>query len=150
MAQGYKLVTRKVTDLKGGAAVEKVYAIPDYNGDVGMDDLCELIGARSTVSSADVKAVLDNLNFVLCLELKAGRKVQLGEFGNFRLSLSSEGAADKDSFSHGNLKKARVIFAPGSSLRNMISSVSFTSKVKTEKTDTPSGGGGEDDRPVIE
>ena len=59
MAQGYKLVTRKVTDLKGGAAQEKIYAIPDYNGHTDMDTLCVMIGARSTVSSADVKAVLD-------------------------------------------------------------------------------------------
>ena len=39
MAQGYKLVTRKVTDLKGGAAQEKIYAIPDYNGHTDMDTL---------------------------------------------------------------------------------------------------------------
>lgn len=75
MAQGYKLVTRKVTDLKGGAAQEKIYAIPDYNGHTDMDTLCVMIGARSTVSSADVKAVLDNLNFILDMELRAGRIV---------------------------------------------------------------------------
>ena len=79
MAQGYKLVTRKVTDLKGGAAQKKVYAIPDYNGYTDMETLCMTIGARSTVSSADVKAVLDNPNFVLDMELRAGRVVKLGE-----------------------------------------------------------------------
>lgn len=77
MAQGYKLVTRKVTDLKSGAAQEKVYAIPDYNGYTDMETLCMTIGARSTVSSADVKAVLDNPNFVLDMELRAGRIVKL-------------------------------------------------------------------------
>ena len=118
MAQGYKLVTRKVTDLKGGAAQEKIYAIPDYNGHTDMDTLCVMIGARSTVSSADVKAVLDNLNFILDKELRAGRIVKLGEFGNVRLSLSSNGASDKKSFTQADVKGARVIFTPGASLRN--------------------------------
>ena len=54
MAQGYKLVTRKVTDLKGGEVQEKIYAIPDYNGYIDMDTLCIMISARSAFSSVDV------------------------------------------------------------------------------------------------
>lgn len=140
MAQGYKLVTRKVTDLKGGAAQEKIYAIPDYNGHTDMDTLCVMIGARSTVSSADVKAVLDNLNFILDMELRAGRIVQLGEFGNFRLSLSSNGASDKKSFSQADVKGARVIFTPGASLRNTKSwSPSPLPKRRKTKAAAPKG-----------
>ena len=150
MAQGYKLVTRKVTDLKGGAAQKKVYAIPDYNGYTDMETLCMTIGARSTVSSADVKAVLDNLNFVLDMELRAGRIVQLGEFGNFRLSLSSKGANDKKSFTQADVKGARVIFTPGASLRNTKRLVAFTSTERKEAESGENPGGGEDDRPVIE
>jgi len=132
MAQGYKLVKRKVTDLKGGAATEKTYAIPKYNGYSDMTTLCKLISARSTVSSADVKAVLDNLNFALDVELQAGRIVQLGEFGNFRLSISSEGINSNDKFSPSKVKKARVIFTPGSSLRTTLATTSFTSQETPE------------------
>ena len=95
--------------LKGGAAQEKIYAIPDYNGHTDMDTLCVMIGARSTVSSADVKAVLDNLNFILDMELRAGRIVQLGEFGNFRLSLSSNGAV---SYTHLDVYKRQILRPP--------------------------------------
>lgn len=149
MAQGYKLVTRKVSDLKGGNVQEKVYAIPDYNGYTDMDTLCSIIGARSTVSSADVKAVLDNLNFVLDMELRAGRIVQLGEFGNFRLSLSSNGANDKKSFSAADVKGARVLFRPGAALRNTKKLVAFASTEKKEEEDAGNEGGG-GDRPEIE
>ena len=86
-----------------------------------------MIGARSTVSSADVKAVLDNLNFVLDMELQAGRIVQLGEFGNFRLSLSSEGANDKEGFDRSMIVGARVIFTPGSSLKKTLKTTNFAS-----------------------
>lgn len=151
MAQGYKLVTRKVSDLKGGAMQEKIYAIPAYNGYTDMESLCVLIGARSTVSSADVKAVLDNLNFILDVELRAGRIVQLGEFGNFRLSLSSKGANDKKSFTQADVKGARVIFTPGASLRNTKKLVAFASTEKKDETGgSDRGNPGEDDRPVIE
>ena len=115
-----------------------------------METLCMTIGARSTVSSADVKAVLDNLNFVLDMELRAGRIVQLGEFGNFRLSLSSKGANDKKSFTQADVKGARVIFTPGASLRNTKRLVAFTSTEKKEAESGENPGGGEDDRPVIE
>lgn len=146
MAQGYKLMTRKITDLKGGAVQEKVYAIAAYNGYTDMDTLCTLIGARSTVSSADVKAVLDNLNFILDLELRAGRIVQLGEFGNFRLSLSSGAADDKKSFTQADVKGARVIFTPGAALRNTRKIVAFTSAEKKEEDGET---GKEEERPEI-
>ena len=110
MAQGYKLVEKKNLGRDAAEQPTKVYAIPKYNGYTDMDTLCKMIGARSTVSSADVKAVLDNLNFVLDMELQAGRIVQLGEFGNFRLSLSSEGANDMEGFDRSMIVGARMIF----------------------------------------
>ena len=90
MAQGYKLVLRPsepgVKDSK-----KLYYAVSKSTGFTDIRRLCKLIAARSTVSSADVKAVLDNLNYVLDLELQDGRIVQLGEFGNFRITVGSEG-----------------------------------------------------------
>ncbi len=103
MAQGYKLVEKKNLGRDAAEQPTKVYAIPKYNGYTDMDTLCKMIGARSTVSSADVKAVLDNLNFVLDMELQAGRIVQLGEFGNFRL------------------------FTPGASLKKTLKTTNFAS-----------------------
>ena len=110
MAQGYKLVEKKNLGKDSAEQSTKVYAIPKYNGYTDMDSLCKMIGARSTVSSADVKAVLDSLNFVLDMELQAGRIVRLGKFGNFRLSLLIEGANDKEGFDRSMIVGARVIF----------------------------------------
>ena len=108
MAQGYKLVEKKNLGKDSAEQPTKVYAIPKYNGYT--DILRKMIGARSTVSSTDVKAVLDSLNFVLDMELQAGRIVRLGKFGNFRLSLSIEGANDKEGFDRSMIVGARVIF----------------------------------------
>ncbi|MEG1545251.1 MAG: hypothetical protein RR382_12140, partial [Tannerellaceae bacterium] len=97
MAQGFKLVQRMS---KPGVkdSEKKFYAVSKNNGTSGLKHLCKMIGARSTVSSADVKAVLDSLNFVMDMELQEGRIVQLGEFGNFRMSVSSDGVVETKDF----------------------------------------------------
>ena len=95
MAQGFKLVLRPSKPGEKDSE-KKFYAVSKTNGTSSMKTLCKLISARSTVSSADVKAVLDNLNFVLDMELQEGRIVRLGDFGSFRISVSSDGVTDKD------------------------------------------------------
>lgn len=141
MAQGYRLVMKKNLSKKEGEPDKKAYAIPKYNGTTDMDTLCRLIGARSTVSSADVKAVLDNLNFILDVEMQAGRIVQLGEFGSFRLSVSSAGATTADDFKPAMLRTARVIFTPGSSLKTTRKTVHFVSQEPSKSA--------ADDKPTI-
>ena len=62
MAQGFKLVLRPSKPGEKDSE-KKFYAVSKTNGTSSMKTLCKLISARSTVSSADVKAVLDNLKF---------------------------------------------------------------------------------------
>ena len=79
MALNYKIITRKVSDLKGGAKTDKAFATPVYTGYTELEDICKAISERSALSSADVKGVLDSLNYVLDLELRGGRIVRMGE-----------------------------------------------------------------------
>ena len=44
---------------------------------------------RSTVSSADVKAVLDALQYEVMEALENGNTVRLGDLGSFRLTMKS-------------------------------------------------------------
>ena len=62
-------------------------AIP--NGTKRMDDICALICERGSISSADVKAVLDSLVWVIRLSLEYGDHVELEELGHFSPSLRS-------------------------------------------------------------
>lgn len=48
---------------------------------------------RSTVSSADVKAVLDTLQYEVIDALENGNSVRLGDLGSFRLTMRSGGVA---------------------------------------------------------
>lgn len=124
MSQVYKLVKRaaKPGDKTSGT---KYYAVTKNNGFTDMETLCSHITERSTVSSADVKAVLDNLNYILDVELRAGRIVQLGEFGNFRISVGSEGSDEAKAFSTSMLRRPKIVFTPGAALRGTKNNITF-------------------------
>ncbi|MDD4515983.1 HU family DNA-binding protein [Massilibacteroides sp.] len=146
MGQNFKLV--HLYSKPGDKNSEKKwYAASKSNGIADLDELCMLIAARSTVSSADVKAVLDNLNFVIDFQLKAGRIVQLGELGNFRMSVGSEGVTEKKDFSTSMLKTPKIVFTPGASLRETRITTKFNqiSDGQTPETGNNNGNGGDDE-----
>lgn len=79
---------------------------------LGLDDIVDGIEKTSTVSSADIKAVLDALQFEVIRALKAGNSVRLGDLGSFRPTLSCRAALSADAFTIANLKGVRVRFTP--------------------------------------
>lgn len=126
MALMYRKVRRKVlAGLEAGKV--KTYAMAKARGYSDMERLCELVSSRSAMSSADVKSVLDSLNWAIGFELKAGNIVQVGEFGNFRMTLSSEGTENEEDFSGHMIKRSKIIFSPGKSLRRTNSEMGFES-----------------------
>ena len=60
---------------------------------VTLAQIVKRIEKRSTVSSADVKAVLDALQYEVIEALENGNTVRLGDIGSFRLTIKAEGAA---------------------------------------------------------
>jgi predicted histone-like DNA-binding protein len=110
------------------------------NGYVDFEEFCEEIAETCTLTSADVKAVLDRLNYMLHKNLKAGHIVQLGEFGNFRMSLGSTGSLTKDEFSNDQIKKPKMIFTPGGSLQKTRNVTLFEQNIEP-KSDAETGGG---------
>lgn len=116
MTLKFRTVQRKVMN---GAEKDsiKTYGVAKSSGYCDMTKLCELISNRSAMSSADVKAILDSLNWAMGLELRSGSIVQLGEFGNFRMTLRSTGTATEKEFDATKINRARVVFTPGASLR---------------------------------
>ena len=90
MSVKYRTVKRRV--LAGeDEGQTKTYGVAKASYYCDMDKLCELVASRSAMSSGDVKSMLDSLNWVIGLEMRSGAIVQVGELGNFRLSLRTEG-----------------------------------------------------------
>ena len=81
------------------------------------------IEKRSTVSSADVKAVLDALQYEVIDALENGYSVRLGDLGSFRLSMKSEGtitAADAKKKGAALIKQVNVQFTKSTAMRDAL------------------------------
>ena len=103
---------------KGASEDAKLfYAQSINNGYVPFDELCQEISDMCTLTSADVKAVLDRMNYVLDKNLRAGRIVQFGEIGNFRMAVGSSGSITKEDFKMSQVRKPKIIFTPGKKLQ---------------------------------
>ena len=76
-------------------------------------------------SRGTVKGVLSDACSCLVEQLLEGKKVQLGELGNFWLSLTSVGAPTLESFTAANIKAVNILFTPGEDFENLIGKARF-------------------------
>ncbi|MCD7931198.1 MAG: HU family DNA-binding protein [Tannerellaceae bacterium] len=125
MKNFYKLISRRNLYKNARPGSRLYYAQAKSNGRSNLTYLCSIISARSTVTSADVKAVLDSLVYVLSTELASGRIVELGEFGNFRVTIGSIGTETPEAFTKACLRRPKIIFHPGKELRDLLKTLRF-------------------------
>ena len=106
-------------------ATPKYYAVAKSNGRADTHTVAKNISRMSTVTSVDTAAVLEAFLTVVPDELAAGRIVELGEFGTFRTTVSSEGAAQSEEVTARNIKDVRVIFTPGKRFKQVLETAEF-------------------------
>lgn len=120
-----------------GPDAKLYYARAVSSGEMTLEELCEDIAESSTLTSADVKACLDRLAWIISKNLKAGRIVQMGELGNFRLTVGSKGSITKEDFNASLIKKPKVVFHPGKRIQEARAETSFERiGVETEEEGT--------------
>ena len=89
------------------------------------EELCDDIAETCTLTSADVKACLDRMTWALAKNLQAGRIVQLGELGNFRMTIGSRGTITKEEFDASLIRKPKVTFYPGKRIQTARTETKF-------------------------
>ena len=113
---------------------------------MAFNDLCEEIAETCTLTSADIKAVLDRMMWVMVSHLKNSEIIEFADLGNFRMAVGSSGATTRDQFAETQLRKPRVVFHPGKRLQDMRSLATFTRMGEKPAPAVPpadTGGGGE-------
>jgi predicted histone-like DNA-binding protein len=125
MSVKFRLINRPNLGKDAETAPRKVYAQVVNNGYVTFEELYKDIAENCTLTSADVKAVLDRMNYELDRNLRAGRIVQFGEIGNFRMSAGSSGAVGEKNFSTSQIRNTKIVFTPGKNLRITRSQTTF-------------------------
>lgn len=143
MSLKYKLIERRNLGKDQASNPKKLYAMPVYADLVSFEELLGEI-SEAGIPSNQVKGVIDRMNYLIKKHLAAGRKVQFGEFGNFRYGVGSTGSLTEEAFKTSQIKQPRIIFSPGSTLRKAKKNTSFE-KFPTTGADTPPATGGDDD-----
>ncbi|GIM51574.1 hypothetical protein CAPN004_06040 [Capnocytophaga cynodegmi] len=120
----YKVIQRVQPGVSGGGD-KKYYATNTISGEKTLVDLTKEIEKISTVSGADIRAVLYALVDVMQSSLADGNAVRLGELGSLRVSISSEGKATEKEVTAASIRGAKVLFTPGKDLKKMLDTLEF-------------------------
>ena len=120
----------KTPDTKDEALVESVvtnyFATAQYTEVMTIEKFARHIADHGTsYSRADIMAILYMAVDCMREQLLEGKKIRLGELGDFSLSLSSKGAETAEKFSSQNIQRVTVCWEPGSEFRNLLADAEF-------------------------
>lgn len=123
MAVKFNVTPRK--DPRDQNSQPKYYATVKSTGRVDTYGIAKSINSMSTVSSVDTAAVLEAFMNVVPDQLADGKIVELGDFGTFRISVSSEGAEHAGEVSSRSITDVRVLFQPGRRFKRLLDTTEF-------------------------
>ena len=120
----------KQPDAKDEALVETVvtnyFATAQYTEVMGIEKFARHIADHGTTySRADIMAILYMAVDCMREQLLEGKKIRLGELGDFSVALSSKGAETAEKFSSQNIQRVTVCWDPGSEFRNLLADAEF-------------------------
>ncbi len=124
MAISFKPIEKGQPGVAGGGE-KKFYASIVISGETTLEDLTKYIEKISTVSGADIRAVLYAMVDLCIDELEKGNIVRLGDLGSLRPGISSEGHENGEDVLSESIIKTRIIFTPGKRLKQMLKAVGF-------------------------
>ena len=120
----------KTPDAKDVALVETVvtnyFATAQYTEVMTIEKFARHIADHGTTySRADIMAILYMAVDCMREQLLEGKKIRLGELGDFSVALSSKGAETAEKFSSQNIQRVTVCWEPGSEFRNLLADAEF-------------------------
>lgn len=108
-----------------GKSEKKWYASANTSGEKTLEGLTTDIEKISTVSGADIRAVLYALVDVMTTSLADGQIIRLGELGSMRVNISSEGKDKAEEVTVATIKGAKIIFTPSTKIKTMLNNLKY-------------------------
>ena len=108
-----------------GGGNRKYYAAVKANDTIDIYEFAEVIEKMSALTEIEVHGVLIALTSLIPEYLADGYIVKLGDFGSFRLSITSEGVESPEKVTRHLIKKSRIIYHPGKRMKRMLKKINF-------------------------
>ncbi|MCI6118567.1 MAG: DNA-binding protein [Prevotella sp.] len=106
--------------------VQNAFAIAQYTDVMTIEKFARHIATHGTVySRADISAILYLAVDCMREQLLEGKKIRLGDLGDFYITLSSKGAETADKFSAQNITSVNVMWEPGMEFKNLLADAEF-------------------------
>ncbi|MGN1229799.1 MAG: HU family DNA-binding protein, partial [Prevotella sp.] len=106
--------------------VQKAYAIAQYTDVMNIEKFARHIASHGSVySRADIAAILYLMVDCMREQLLEGKKIRLGDLGDFSLILTSRGADSADKFSAQNITGVNVVWEPGMEFKSLLADAEF-------------------------
>ena len=103
----------------------KAYATAQINGELSLKQLSRRVSMQTTVSRADVAAVMISTVENLLDALQEGKQVDFGDLGKFRLQILNESAESLEKFTSTNITGVNIQYIPGEDLKNIFAGLEF-------------------------
>ena len=105
---------------------KNAFATSQYSDIMTIEKFSKHISSHGSVySRADISAILYMTVDCMREQLLEGKKIRLGDLGDFSILLSSKGAEDADKFSAQNITDVKVQWEPGAEFKNLIADAEF-------------------------
>ena len=104
---------------------KKAYAKAQISQELTLKELSKQVASQTTVSRADVSAVLIATVENLFEGLREGKQVDFGELGKFRLQITSRGAETAEKFTAANITGVNIQYVPGEDLKGVFTDMEF-------------------------
>lgn len=135
MSQNYVVMARK--NLLKPDLAPKYYAVARSGRKVTVKEICKRITERSSYSKGELEGCIGEFLLEIVNVLEEGNIAQIGDLGNFRMSLKTATAtATEKEFKASCIDKGKVLFHPGSDLRKLCKTLDFTLYKSDSKPDT--------------
>ncbi len=117
--------TSRRKDLRDPESQMLYYANAKSIGKADREVISKIIADISTMSVVDTDASISAFLKVVPEQLANGMIVELGDFGSFRLSLSSEASETPEDVTAEKITGARVIFTPGRRFKEVLNNIRY-------------------------
>ena len=105
---------------------QNAFAISQYTDVMTIEKFAKHITSHGSVySRADISAILYMAVDCMREMLLEGKKIRLGDLGDFSLLLSSKGAETADKFTAQNITNVKVQWEPGQQFKNLLDEAEF-------------------------
>ena len=102
------------------------FAVAQYADVMNIEKFAKHISTHGCVySRADISAILYMAVDCMREQLLEGKKIRLGDLGDFSISLSSKGAETAEKFSAQNITGVKVVWDAGAEFKNLLSEAEF-------------------------